>query len=265
MKNTKCIIKLVYISLAIISVAMFAGGFFVDETWQNILFSFSINIITSLLLVWFVDYNIDKRNQEQALQNDIALEKLHIINSHRLVTTLITIYTLHFNQLTIPVDNRTKNHTYLPIDSTKLNKSFSIPDLSDMFTLNITAYGTFSDTVLEAYNISLKMLLDSFTNMNSVCTFKYNSNIGDSIVDIINICKEPNGIDTLIQYQRNPIVTKPILSVMKEYTGNPIEDYETDKYLGNLFINPLMLYLHLNNMKTALEKYDTEIKKLLNN
>lgn len=252
----------IYWGLALISLGSFIAGCDANSTVQNVLFSFSINLITSLIIIFSVDFNLEKKTKQAGERQAREAEKQQIKNCNRIIEPILAIYALEYNQLTIPVEKRTRNGKFLPLKATSLNNSFKLEDLKDILSIDITVYGKFGNTELETYNAVYQKTIEAFSNMLVLCEYKYYPTISNAVSDIVRLSYEPNAIDTLCTFRNNPNLMNTLNDMLKSYEGNPDDDLECEKYSGNVFLHVLLLYRHLTKMRIALNRYCNEISKL---
>lgn len=257
-------IKVVFVVLTVVSVLLLIGATFTTNWLQAMLISFAVNILTSVLVILLIEKKLNEQDQKIREREARALEKTYILNANKIIESILPVYRLEFNQLTIPVNRRIHGGVFSAIDASTFNSNFTISDLIDMLQPDITVYGTFGNTILDTYSIADRRLTDAFESMLTRCTFNYYPKLEESINTILSLSIQPNGISTILNLYRGgqqPAI-QTIYGLMQNYNGNPQADYANNTYSGNLFINPLLLYLYLDSMKNALEAYCSEVKKI---
>ena len=251
----------IYFGLIIVSVGLFLVGIKANSTVQNILFSFAINMLASLIIIFSVDFNIDKK-AKQAAERQVKESELRQINiCHRAIEPILEIYILEYNQLLIPISMRTENGKFLPIKQDKMVESFNLSDLKDALSFDITVCDKLGNSVLETYNVVYKKTVDAFSNMLAACECKYYQEVEEAVLNIVKLSHIPNSIDTLCAIRQNEEIMKLLRNMLDSYTGNPDDDLKENKYSGNLFINYLLLYRHLTCMRAAINQYYTAIEE----
>lgn len=261
-KQTEIRMWHIYCGLLLISAILILVGIKVNGTLQSVLFSFAINLITSLIIIFSVDFNIEKKTKKAEKRQAEESELRQIKSCHRIIEPILAIYTLEYNQLTIPVNARTENGRYLPIECNALNNDFKLTDLKDALSTDITVYGKFGNSALETYNVIYQKTIAAFSNMLSLCECKYYPEISEAISDIVKLSNMPNSIDTLCAFQHNAMVMQTLNKMLDSYEGNPDDDLNENKYSGNLFIHYLLLYRHLMEMRKAICRYYSVIKEM---
>lgn len=254
-KQTEIKMGHIYCGLLLISIGLILVGIKASSTAQSILFSFAINLLTSLIIIFSVDFNLEKKTKQAAERQAKETELRQIKSCHRIIKPMLAIYTLEFNQLTIPVDARTENGRYLPIEHEAINSDFKLTDLRDVLSNDITVYGKFGNSALETYNVIYQKTVDAFSNMLSLCEYKYYPEIEEAVSDIVKFSNVPNSIDTLCTFQHNASVVQTLNGMLDSYEGNPDDDLNENKYSGNIFIHYLLLYRHLTGMREAVSRY----------
>lgn len=251
----------------IISVGLLAASYYIKTVWwQSVVLSFSLNVLTSLLLLNFVDRVLDSQDEKKEKRRAKKQEKNAIINYHKVTEVLFEMYVLEYNQLTIPICNRSKNNRFTDIDSKHLNKSFGIPELCDFAQMDILPFNALGKTIIHGYRDIFNRMCVKFLCLFTNCSFEYYPEIRDVISEIIKESEMPNGIDTLIgftNWQKKELVLKNIGEMISTYSGNPDEDFANGKYNGNLFLSVVLLYEHLIRMRNLMDRYMEEIEKIL--
>lgn len=179
---------------------------------------------------------------------------------------LLEMYVLEYNQLTIPICNRSKNNRFTDIDGKYLNKSFGISELRDFAQIDILPFNVLGETIIYGYKDVLNRICAKFLCLFTNCTFEYYPEISNVLSEIIMESEMPNGIDTLISFTKwhnKKQVLKSIDEMISTYSGNPEEDFANGKYNGNLFLNVVLLYKHLIKMRNLIDRYTEEIEKIL--
>lgn len=252
----------IYCVLFLISIGIFLAGIKANTTVQSVLFSFAINVFTSLIIIFSVDFNLEKKAKLAAERKAKKDEFNHINSCHRIIEPLLAVYILEYNQLTIPVSLRSENGKYLPIKQDAMMENFKLADLKDILFPDITVYGSYGNSALRTYDNVYKKTVEAFSNMLAICEFKYYPEISDVVSDIIKLSNVPNSIDDLCAIQHKTEIVNMLKHMLESYTGNPDDDLERNKFSGNLFLNYLLLYRHLNCMRIAINRYCTAINEM---
>lgn len=265
-KKHNCLLLTINIIGFIVSVAVLIISYFMQEIWwQSMLIALSINLITSLLVLNFVNRLLDSQAEKRHKKELKRKERELILNYHQIIETLIPIYVLEFNQLTIPISERTKDNKFLPIDSKTFNDSYGVKDLCDFASTDIFPFSTMGENIISAYKIALKKLEGKFETMLTITPFEFYPSIREILKQLITESMLPNGIDTLnlfCQGNNKKQLLPTIIQMIKDYNGNPLDDYNNNKYSGNLFLNVIHLYVHLGKTKKLIEQYLEEIEKI---
>ena len=252
----------IYCGLFLISVGLLFAGNKANSAAQDVMFSIAINLLTSLIIIFVVDFNLEKKTKQIAERQAKEAEFRQIKSCHLIIEPLLAIYTLEYNQLTIPVDARTKNGQYLPIEYESLNNDFKLTDLRDVLSTDITVYGKLGNSALETYKAIYQKTIDAFSNMLSLCECKHYPEIAEVVSDIVTFSNEPNSIDSLCAFQYNASIINTLNGMLDSYKGNPEDDFNENKYSGSLFIHYILLYRHLTGMRMKVSRYLSIIKSL---
>lgn len=238
-----------------------------NDIVQSIMISLSTNIFTSLLLLSSVDMLLNSQAEKLNKKEIKRKEKTFIINYNEIIEILISMYTLEYNQLTIPINKRTKNNRFLDIDDKTLNQTFTINDLCDFAGVDILTFSPLGESIICGYKSIYGKLIDKILFLLTNGSFEYYPNLQKILSSLVKDSLLPQGLDTLISFTgagKNSNVLSTITSMIDTYQGNPMDDYKNQKYSGNLFLNVILLYIHLIKSKKYIEDYKCEIEKIKN-
>lgn len=263
--KTKALLWINFIGFPVSFAILFASFFISHFWWQSVALSLSINSICSLLVFNFVnrifDKEVERKNEEVLIQQ----EKSDILKHVKIIEVYLHFYILEYNQLTIPLERRTKEHKFEPIDNTHFNVDFNINDLKTFAQIDIGPNSKITDKIIQRYDITYRTLVDKFEKFLSSCNFKYHQNIYNVTRSIIIESFRPNGIENLLEYCSNNVNDKilpTIVNMCSEYKGNPVEDYNSRTFSGNLFQPIIELYVHLIKTQELLTSFTSEINSL---
>lgn len=264
-RNITLLVKINLIGFFIAIVALICSFFVKREICQSILISFSINLITSLLVLDFVDVLLDSQSKKIRESELKEIERQTILNYHQIMELLISIYILEFNQLTIPIDKRTKDNRFLPIDENSFNSSYKLNDLCDFASTDIFPFAVLGDNIISAYNNAFEKLEVKFETMLTIADFRFYPQIRKVIEQFIRTSMLPNGIDTLKMFSKcnNTKELSIVTQMIQKYDGDPINDYKEQTYSGNIFLHVINLFVHLERTKQIIEQYRQEIEKIM--
>jgi hypothetical protein len=178
------------------------------------------------------------------------------------VESVLPIYILLYNQLTIPIEQRTNDNRPSRISSKEFNENVPLQAMLDVLQPNITLYGEFNETSLEVFERINDKIISVFERILMNTNYKYYLDIRQSIVNIIDVSLQPSFIPSCKVLLRQDKVLKILKSMMENYDGNPIIDLYSDKYDGNLFLQPLKLYGYLYLSKGVIQNYIKCIEQL---
>ena len=83
-----------------------------------------------------------------------------------------------------------------------------------------------------------------------------------ALEQINTIASMPNCMESLESLQNKKVAVDTIKELMKSYEGDMTEDIISQKYSGNLLLQPLTLCYYLCAFSSAVEKYISEINKI---
>lgn len=248
-------------------IATFIPIFFVGALGQSILISISINIFTSLLVLTFVDRILDSQRKKEDEQKKKSDEKEKILRYHKTIEHDLQAYIVEFNQLTTPYSKRKDNGDKLPFQTEGFNADFVIQDLSDFNMIDLSVYSSYSIPVLEALSKFQSNVFDSFTSMLKNIDFEYYKGIEDSVNAVVRLKSFPTGIENLCmiinQARRGKdAFLKSLQKMISTYSGDPHVDLKEGKYNGNLFLNVLLLFSLLLQVRNVINKYIMNIGEI---
>lgn len=248
-------------------IATFIPIFFINEPWNAILISFSINTLTTLLVLTFVDQIIDIQRKRDEVNRDRAAERSKILRIHKLIEQLLPNYIMEFNQITMPLKLRTTaDGRYLAIDYTSFKNDFTIKDLVDFDVIDITVNGAFYDKAITSFRLIQDGIIEKMERMITEIEFVYYCDLEGAVLELIKKSQNANGIKQLefLSNNQNKHCAKLIKEGIEEYDGDPFNDYISGKYSGNALLHIVNLFMYLVNMRECFNNYLTEIKKIEN-
>lgn len=263
----KHLIAVIDICGGIVFFVTFIPAFFVEELAQSILFSLSINILTSLLILTFVDRIIDLQHKKEDAQKNKENEKKKILRYYKSLEYDLKAYIVEFNQITTPFSKRENFTDRLPFQTEKFNANFTVQDLIDFDMLDMTIYGRYSKKAIVTFSEFQNNLYAAFDKFIKDIDFEYFSQIEKDISEIILSKNFPNSLENLklfvdVRLENNKEFKKILREQIQQYKGNPLDDIDNGKYSGNILINILTFYVFLILISANLNKFIEDIKIL---
>lgn len=252
----------------LVAIATFIPIFFVEVLWQSIFISVSINIFTSLLVLTFVDRIIDSQRKKEDEAKRRSDEKKKILRYYKALQHDLRAYIVEFNQLTTPYDKRKGcDKDKLPFQIETFNTNFNMQDLIDFDMLDMTIYGRYTKKAILTFSELQKNLYESFDRYVKDIDFEFFHDIEKDILNIISSKEFPVSLENLLilidpKMSNSKQIIQMIKDEIKSYNGNPLDDINSGKYNGNIFINILSLYVFLILISQDLKNFIDDIHKL---
>ena len=255
--KTTCIIIAICACVSILLSVLFGGW------WETLLLSVGVNLLSAIIIIVSVNAIVEKQSKEIAEEKEKESECRMIAGANKVISCILPFYITEFNQLTIPIDKRIVN-SYLTVPSgSQFNESFAVNDLRDMFFNDLALYGNKTNCILETYDEYEKKLISAFERMLTICSFSHFPALENTIENILSMSYRSTTAELLsFLNQSGQSYVDRIKMMISDYSGNPDEDYQNNKYISNEFFDVLNLYHHLKRMKSAIEAYREEIQKV---
>lgn len=242
MTRKKLSICIVIIGLSA-SLAFGVPAFFLNYFWQSLFIALSANLFTSVLAFIFITIAIDKIDEKKENNRLRSEEKRSVLRYADLIKCRLDVYTLYFNELTQPFDANFKTSSTDSFNDVKIN------NLKDMFFPDVHLHSKLGLSIIESYYRSYNSLLSIIERMYFSLDFTYHESLKESLKNIILNSTQPNGIETLVSFDRNhgnQNTTNLVVKMIADYDGDINKDIESKKYSGNIFLNVILLFIHLS-------------------
>ena len=255
-------INVIVVTIAVVAIALIVTGCFFDDIVQNILISLGTNILTSTILFFLIDQRIEEKKQEDDEKHKRKNERKNILKYHMsLEAKLVELY-VHYNQLVIPYDDRIEDNKFLPLKRDGFEELEHVSQLTDLFNKSVTVYGGFGETSLSAFKRTHDKMVELFRSFMLEIDFDSYEELKKALEQINAIASMPNCMESLESLQNKKVAVDTIKGLMKSYEGDMNEDIISQKYSGNLLLQPLTLCYYLCAFSSAVEKYISEINKI---
>ena len=218
--------------------------------------------MTSTILFFLIDQRIEEKKQEDDEKHKRKNERKNILKYHMsLEAKLVELY-VHYNQLVIPYEDRIEDNKFLPLKKDGFENLEHVSQLIDLSNKSVTVYGRFGETSLSAFKRTHDGIIELFRTFLLEIDFDSYEELRKALEQINIIASMPNCMESLESLQNQKAVVDDIKGLMKSYEGDMNEDIVSQKYSGNLLLQPLTLCYYLCTFSGAVEKYISEINKI---
>lgn len=255
-------INVIVVIIAAVAVALIVIGCFCKDIAQNILISLGTNVFTSTVLFFLIDQRIEEKKQKDDEKHKRKNERKNIIKYHMSLEAKLTELYVQYNQLVIPYEDRIEDNKFLPLKRDGFEELEYVSQLIDIFNKSATVYGRFGETSLSAFIRTHDKMVEQFRSFLLEIDFDSYDELKKALEQINTIASMPNCMESLESLQNQKAVVDTIKVLMKSYDGNMREDIVSQKYSGNLLLQPLTLCYYLCTFSSAVEKYVSEINKI---
>ena len=255
-------INVIVVTIAAVSIVLIVIGCFCKDIAQNILISLGTNVFTSTLLFFLIDQRIDEKKQKDDEKHKRKSERKNILKYHMSLEAKLTELYVHYNQLVVPYEDRIEDNKFLPIKRDGFEEVNHVSQLIDLFNNSVTVYGRFGETSLAAFKRTHDKTIELFRSFLLEIDFDAYEELRKSLEQINIVASMPNCIESLESLQNKKVAVDTIKELMKSYEGDMNEDIISQKYSGNLLLQPLTLCYYLCTFSSAVEKYILEINKI---
>lgn len=172
----KISIILLTLSIALIIIACSSWGNLSDNSANNInniLIGLATNLLGIIITVSFVQYFIDKQDEEEERREEIALIKRY----DRFMNILIQRYIIYFKCVSIPMERRSSNSS--------INKDFVFKDMCDMYRPSGYMYDGLLEPSVALFYSAEEKLRNYMIKMIEMIPFKYNHLLKECITTFI--------------------------------------------------------------------------------
>lgn len=235
----KISIILLISSVILLVIACSPWGDFTERTANNInniLFGIATNLLGIIVTVSFVQYFIDKQDE----QEELIQEKNMIIKYNRVMNLFLNKYKKYYNCVTNPMMER-KN-----IDALTLNPKFQFQDMRDMYRQSLFLSDGFYEPSIVLFYRAEDNLRSYIIKMLENIQFKYHEELYDLLIEFVELSQS---IDVRGSILDDILVKKIDEKFLKEIEGY-IKEAEQHKWVekaleGNLVSNVMLPYVQL--------------------
>ena len=214
---------------------------FGEETASKIdngLFGLSTNLLGIIVTVSFVQYFIDKQDEQEEKAAEIATIKRY----DRFMTVLIDRYIMFYNSVITPIEKRMN---YNPLE---VRNEFSFEDMHDMYKQSLyMCEGIYEPSIVLFYNAEEK-LRNYMIEMVQKIEFKYNEPLKDIIMGFVEQSIEFDMRGAILGNMHIKSGSKKLSEVAEEYIKDLPCDWVNMKQKGELNGNIMMPYVILYDL-----------------
>ena len=224
---------------------------------NNILFGIATNLMGIIVTVSFVQYFIDKQDeQEEHIQ-----EKNMIIKYNRVMVLLLKKYKKYYNCVTNPMAER-KN-----IDVLTLEPKFEFQDMQDMYRQSLFLSDGFYEPSIILFYRAEDDLRSYMIKMLENIQFKYHQELYDLVLEFVELSQsiDVRGsiLDELLIKKRDEKLLKDIESYIKGAEQHKwLEKAAKGELVSNIMLPYVQLYWLMKKEAELLIRYEECISKL---
>lgn len=223
---------------------------------NNILFGISTNLLGIIVTVSFVQFFLDKQNDKQEEQKEIA----QILRYNRLATLLIDRYLMYFFCITTPINERKAK------DPLEIRDDFNFDDMCDLYEKSMyLCEGVFEPSVVLFYK-SEEILREYFIDMIENIDFKYNDRLLQIIMYFVESSLESDVRGVVLSNINTTVgkesITKEIKEYIKDSSYQWVEKAEKGELNSNMMYPYVILFQLLKTEIDLLKQYKEYISNL---
>lgn len=224
---------------------------------NNILFGLSTNLLGIIVTVSFVQFFIDRQDEKQAQEEELALIKRH----DRFMTVLIKRYLMYYHCVVTPMDRREDDN---PLE---LVNDFIFEDMRDLYKQSLyTCEGFFEPSIVLFYKAEEKLrnyMIDMVENID----FKYNEELLQILMQFVEASIEYDMRGAILGNINTQSGGEKITKAIEEYIGDSSHEWvkrgKQGKLNGNLMLPYVQLYELLKKEINLLIQYKQHMDGLI--
>lgn len=238
------------------------GSSFMTErdanTANNILIGIATNLLGIVVTVSFVQYFLDKQDDEEKCRNEIKTIKRY----DKYMQTLIRRYFMFY----ISVTTRLKNRNMVDVEHS-YEHNFEFSDLADMYQTSMYLSEGFLDSSIELFYQAEEKLRDYMLKMIENIDFKYNPDIEKLLQDFVTKSIDIDMRGQILgatntrlgkNQKLSEYVSKEIANESNDWLGK----FEKGELQGNLMIPYVLLYYNIKDQIRMIKKYLAYMKEI---
>lgn len=223
---------------------------------NNILFGLGTNLIGIIITVSFVQFFLDRQNTN----TERKYEQEKILRFDRIMQIHIQHYTMYFNTITTPMDQRST------VSTTELKHEFSFSDMRDLYLQSLFLRNkSYEPAIVAFYDAELE-LRKYCAEFSSQIDFKYNQKLLSLLTQFVEVSL---AFDTRSAVLGNSSLklgdkklTDFVRELMEDFSHDWVSEIHSANGSGNMIAPYVTLFDMLNIEKELISQYITSISDL---
>ena len=206
---------------------------------NSILFGIATNFIGIVITISFVQFFFDKQREKDE-RNE---EKKKILRCDKIMQDLIDVFTVHFNQLTTPLDRKSGDS-----NNNTINIDFAFTDLRGLYQVSLL----FQDKI---YSTSIVSFYESELKLRDYCSvslrdidYKYYPEIGELLLRFVRVSTSQDVRNFVLSIAPKSLADKGMSSIISEWIGDASKDWVEHVHSGELKSNIMIPFVVLYDM-----------------
>ena len=227
---------------------------------NNILFGVATNLIGIIVTVSFVEYFIDKQDEEKEQEE----ERKKILRYHKYMKMLIRRYLTFCMSITTRLEDREKAGD---LDAL-FTRTFKLSDMADLYKSSLLLTEGFSETSIELFYKADHDLRDYMLKMLENIDFKYNEKLADLLQEytVKSVDFDMSGQMFERAKLRKYGVGKKDVDLIEKMISDESKDwlgkFKRGELKGNLMMPYVLLYYAIQDQIRMIKKYTELIGKI---
>ena len=211
---------------------------------NSILFGIATNLLGIAITISFVQFFIDQQQEK----DDRTEEARRILRQDRIMQELIEIYTVQYNQLTTPFDER---KGFPAFDSTKLNLEFVFTDLRDLYQVSILVRDKiYCSAIVSFYESEQKLREYCSVSLRDI-DYKYYPEIGELLLNFVRISTSFDVRNVILSFVPKSMDDQEMSSYISKLIGDNSTNWVELAHSGELGSNIMIPFVSLYDMLKA--------------
>lgn len=248
------------VSIILLIIACSPWGNFSEQTannTNNILFGIATNLLGIIVTVSFVQYFIDKQNEQKEKEE----ERNKILKYNRVFSLHLKQYKKYYNCVVTPMEER-KN-----MDILKLTQVFTFKDMRDMYKQSLFLSDGFYEPSIVLFYSAEDDIRSYMVKMLENIQFKYNKELYEILMQFVELSQSidlrGSILDELLIKKRD----KGLLENIEEYIKNDeqynwVDKAQKGQLVSNLMLPYVQFYLLIQKEADLLIRYETYLMDL---
>lgn len=200
---------------------------------NNILIGLSTNLLGIIVTVSFVQYFIDRQDEQEEKKEEIK----EIARYNKVMNILIERYIMYYNCITTPIEKRCNSN------SLQFKSDFPFEDMCDMYLASFYLCESFSEPSIVLFYKAEESLRNYMIRMLEGIQFKYNNKLQDIIIDFIE-----KSLDYDVRGAIIGNINSPVLDLIKKWIKDPNHKWVEKAHNNELGSNSMLPYVQLYDL-----------------